>query len=488
MITSSSRFVYLVFCLFYFTYSIESAAKNSNIRNDDLLGLWQTTLIDKGAKLIFIISIDPTASDSLTCTIHLPDLGMSNLPYGNFLLQDDSIKLPGLKAILTDKTIKGRFNAQVPAQDVEFNKILKKPDLTVDCPEKEPDWEFETDGEIWSSPTINNNHLLFGNDQGIFYSINIKEKAIRWTFECDEAIRSKALIIDDWVAFACDDGFLYLLELKNGKLRWKQNIENAKSPRIKLSEDEYDNDYLCSSPIAHCGNIYIGSRDSCVYAVGLKNGSVLWKFKTGGMVRSTATIDKDFLYAGSWDGHMYALHKDDGKLEWKYDAGQSIQSSPLVVEGKVIFGSRAASIFALDKNTGHELWKTRYWFSWVESSSVLYDGSIYIGSSDYRKICEINPSDGKIVMSTHAEGWPWATPAITDELIFNGTVGAENIREELYGRFYAFERKTGKPVWQFRVDGTDMSFAYGFASSPVFWREWVFVGGLDGNMYGFKIQ
>ena len=488
MMTSNSRFLYLVFCLFYFTYSIEISAKNSNIRNDDLLGLWQTSLLDKGAELIFMISIEPTASDSLKCTIHLPDLGMSNLPYGNFLLQDDSIKLYGLKAIVIDGKIIGRFSAQGPVQDVEFIKVKSKPDLSVSCPERIPEWIFETDGEIWSSPTINNKHLLFGNDQGTFYSVNTVDKSVKWTFKCNDAVRSKALIINNQVAITSDDGFLYLIESNTGKLKWKRNIGNAASPRIKLSKDASIYDYLCSSPIEHDGSIYIGSKDSCIYAISASDGAILWKYKTDNMVRSTATIDGDLLYVGSWDGFMYALRKDDGELVWKFNAGQSIQSSPLVVDDKVIFGSRAASIFALDKKTGSLLWQTKYWMSWVESSPVLYDGAIYIGSSDYRKICEINPSDGTIEMSTHAEGWPWATPAITGELIFNGTLGSPDVREGLYGRFYAIDRSNGNPVWQFKVDNIEDAFVYGFASSPAATKNWVFVGGLDGKMYGFKIQ
>lgn len=468
--------------------SLTSSASSGYPDGDSIIGYWQTTLEEHGSKLIFILKIESTATDSLKCTIHIPDFGMSDLPYGNFLLQDDSIKLPGFDGALINKIIKGRFTALGLLQDIEFSKIKEIPSLTINCPEKNPDWEFETNGAIWSSPTIYNNQLLFGNDQGLFYSINIKDKSATWSFECNGALKSKALIIENQVSFTCDDGFLYLIGLKTGKLKWKRDIGNALSPSARFSKDDFTYDYLSSSPIEHDGSIYVGSKDSCVYAINVSDGTVLWKFKTGDMIRSTPAIDEELLYIGSWDHFMYALNKNDGKLKWKFDAGSSIQSSPLVVEDKLIFGSRAASIFALNKKTGNELWKTRYWGSWVESSPVLYSGTVYIGSSDYRKICVLNPSDGKIVMSTHTEGWPWSTPAIVDKLIFNGTVGSLSTREGFHGRFYAFERKTGKPVWQFKVDDTDDTFAYGFASSPTLWKDWVFVGGLDAKMYGFKTK
>ncbi|MCK5208796.1 MAG: PQQ-binding-like beta-propeller repeat protein, partial [Cyclobacteriaceae bacterium] len=223
-------------------------------------------------------------------------------------------------------------------------------------------------------------------------------------------------------------------------------------------------------------------------ALSAMDGSVIGKFKTGDMVRSKPAVNEEHLYAGSWDHFMYALNKEDGSLIWKYDAGQRIQSSPLVLEDKVIFGSRAASVFALNKKTGKEVWKNRYWGSWVESSPVVFDNTIYIGSSEIRKVYALDPSDGKALMYVYVEGWAWLTVAVTKDYIYTGSTGSLGYAENMHGKFYAFERKTGKPVWQFKVAETDKVFAYGFASSPTLWKKWVFVGGLDGNMYGLKVK
>jgi outer membrane protein assembly factor BamB len=58
----------------------------------------------------------------------------------------------------------------------------------------------------------------------------------------------------------------------------------------------------------------------------------------------------------------------------------------------------------------------------------------------------------------------------------------------MHGRFYAIDQDTGEPAWQLMVEDNPDHFAYGFASSPAIWNEWVFVGGLDGKMYGLKAK
>ena len=484
-ITKFSLALFITIC-FVKTSKANIQQKN----NDAIIGMWQTVLEENGSEVTFILEFNSTETDSLIATIHLPEFGLSNMPYGKFIVNQDSLILPGLVAKFDgDKQlISGNLSLVGTMLDVVFRKVTKKPSIHIDCPEKSPEWTFSTNSPIWTSPTIYNKSIIFGNDEGVLHSVKIHDKSIDWTFKSNGAIRSKAVIIEHAICFTSDDGFLYLLDAKSGTLKWKVDIGNNASTRINPAKDGSSYDYLCSSPTESKGKIFIGSMDSCIYALSAMDGSVIWKFKTGDMVRSKPAVDEEYLYVGSWDHFMYALNIEDGSLIWKYDAGWSIQSSPLVLEDKVIFGSRAASVFALNKKTGQEVWKTRYWGSWVESSPVVFDNTIYIGSSDFRKVYALDPSDGKALMHANVEGWAWPTVAVTEDYIYTGSIGNLGYAENMYGKFYAFERKTGKPVWQFKVDETDKVFAYGFASSPTLWKNWVFVGGLDGNMYGLKVK
>ena len=58
------------------------------------------------------------------------------------------------------------------------------------------------------------------------------------------------------------------------------------------------------------GTIYIGSRDSTLYALN-SDGTVRWSYKTDGGFESSATIDENgTLYVGCFDGKMYAFGTD----------------------------------------------------------------------------------------------------------------------------------------------------------------------------------
>jgi len=473
------------FALFVISHSI---AKHQQEKNQGIIGMWQTTIEDNGSELILILEFENTATDSISCLVHRPEMGMNNVPYSKFILLEDSILLPGLKAKINGDRISGKFTAFGPKLDIEFRKISEIPSYTIDCPEKTPEWEFETNGSIWSSPIIYDNDLFFGNDSGLFYCIDLSDKTVLWQFQSNGPIRSKACIMDQLVSFSSDDGYLYALDIRSGKLKWKINIGNAVTPRVGPAKYAYDYDFLCSSPIYNDRFIYVGRKDSCLYVIGAEKGALAWKFKTKNIIRSTPAIGNEMVYVGSWDHFLYALNKKDGSLIWKYDAGSLVQSSPLIVGDKVIAGSRAAQVFALNRYSGKEIWKTMYWGSWVESSPVFYDDKIYIGSSDFRKIFAMDPSTGKVMLSSQVEGWSWPTPAVSTDFIFSGSVGTLHYLDGLRGGFYAFDRKTGEPEWQIKVEDDPDVFSFGFASSPSIWNDWIFVGGLDGNMYGMKVK
>ncbi|MCA9419326.1 MAG: PQQ-binding-like beta-propeller repeat protein, partial [Candidatus Omnitrophica bacterium] len=88
---------------------------------------------------------------------------------------------------------------------------------------------------------------------------------------------------------------------------------------------------------------------------------LLWKFDTGGPVRSTAAIVGDRVFIGSNDGFLYALDKATGKEIWKFETEDSIEAAPLYRNGTLYFGSADSFFYAVDAETGKEKWKYETW-------------------------------------------------------------------------------------------------------------------------------
>src|SRR5205823_10140685 len=76
--------------------------------------------------------------------------------------------------------------------------------------------------------------------------------------------------------------------------------------------------------------------------------SLLWSFKTGGPVKSSAAIVDGRVFVGSGDNSVYALDLVSGKRIWSAKTAGPVDSSPLVLDGKVLFGSTDASLYAVD--------------------------------------------------------------------------------------------------------------------------------------------
>lgn len=462
-----------------------------DFEKEDLLGLWQMDLVDKGSAITVFLDIQATETDTLKCLLQIPDFGMKNAPYGQFVLTSDSIFLPGFSGryYAAEKKISAVFFALGPMQEVELHKVSALPEFELNCPEKKADKQFDSGGRIWSKPVIHEGHIYFGNDDGKFTCLNSTDWSVVWQFNCTAEVRSSALVEEGKVVFSSDDGYLYSLDADSGDLIWKAHIGNDEAPRIKLTKDGGGPfDYMCSSPVSNGQYIFIGSLDSSVYAVDKNDGKIQWKYKTNSRVRSTASIAGDTLYVGSWDNHMYALSTDDGSMLWKYDTGKPIQSSPLVVDDIVIFGSRIAWVFGVNRHTGTEVWKTLYWASWVESSPVYYDGLVYIGSSDFQIVQAFDPQTGHVVQSSKVQGWAWANPAVSEQFIFQGAIGSLHAGRKLVGGLYAFDRTTGAPVWQFKYEEDPDIFIYGVGASPTVSDGMVIFGGLDGILYGIQAE
>jgi len=85
--------------------------------------------------------------------------------------------------------------------------------------------------------------------------------------------------------------------------------------------------------------------------------ALLWTFKTGEAIKSSAVISRGRVFIGSNDGKLYALSLRDGSPIWQFDAGDSVEAPPMVVDDLVVAGSLKGVLFALDAKTGQERWR-----------------------------------------------------------------------------------------------------------------------------------
>ncbi|MFQ6130623.1 MAG: PQQ-binding-like beta-propeller repeat protein [Armatimonadota bacterium] len=138
-----------------------------------------------------------------------------------------------------------------------------------------------------------------------------------------------------------------------------------------------------STPTVADGRLFIGANDGCLYAYEAASGRLLWRFTTGGEVRSQPAVDQAgrLIYFGSADGSVYAVTRD-GEPAWRSDVGSPVYASPLLAQGMVVCGTSGGDVVALDGETGGLLWRSEAPEYAIESGFAVGEGAVYAGAWD----------------------------------------------------------------------------------------------------------
>jgi outer membrane protein assembly factor BamB len=225
---------------------------------------------------------------------------------------------------------------------------------------------------------------------------------------------------------------------------------------------------LSSPALAADGTVYVGAKDSTLYAINA-DGTEKWHFLADDWIRSSPTIGVDgTVYFGSYDKRLYAVGQD-GELKWKFYTYGTIESSPaLGQDGTIYVGSNDERFYAVNPD-GTEKWHF-VTDGWITSSPAIGDdGTIYFGSTD-KKVYALRP-DGTKKWEFETDGIVESSPAIGHD----GSVYVGSWDRNLYALSF-----DGTERWRFSTDGL-------INSSPVIGPDGtVYVGSLDEHLYAIK--
>ena len=346
-------------------------------------------------------------------------------------------------------------------------------------------WKFATGGPVESSPAVADEIVYFGSGDGRLYAADLATGREIWHFDVGAAVDGSPAVDATAVYVTSRNRRLAAVDRATGRQKWT----------LSFAEDlpfTWGYEVFLSSPALAGDSLYVGAGDGGVYRVRAVDGKVVWRFPTGGRVRSSPAVADGVVYAGSFDGVLYAIDTRSGKLRWKYATEgasidcdkwgfdrRSINSSPAVADGIVTFGSRDAHQYALDAASGRLLWRIGHpvaftadhaELAWCEGSPAIDGGVSYVGSSDGHFI---NAMD----LRTGHEIWRHATPQrVIGSPAIAGAVVVAGVED---GTVVALDRKDGNRVWSFPTRAR-------VYSSPAISGSTVLVGSADGALYALS--
>lgn len=213
--------------------------------------------------------------------------------------------------------------------------------------------------------------------------------------------------------------------------------------------------------------------------------ALLWHFPTGAGVFSSPTSDDSCIYIGSNDSCLYALNKADGKLKWKFKTSGEVKSKPLLYKGSIIFNSTDGLIYAVDRSAAQIQWtfktdgeqKVDMWDYYL-SSPVCHSDKVFVGSGDGH-VYAIEPNSGELIWKFKTDGVVHATPLVYNEEVYVGSFD---------GFFYALNIHSGKLKWKFNTIG-DAYFPKGeIQRKATIYKNTVIFGSRDFNIYSLDIK
>lgn len=93
--------------------------------------------------------------------------------------------------------------------------------------------------------------------------------------------------------------------------------------------------------------IIAGNTDQNLYALGLRDGTRKWVYRTRGTVGAPILSQGDILF-GSGDGYIYCIDLTSGQLKWRVKAPDTVLAKPIILDGFCIFSaSRTQAVFRI---------------------------------------------------------------------------------------------------------------------------------------------
>ncbi|MCW4009178.1 MAG: PQQ-binding-like beta-propeller repeat protein [Candidatus Bathyarchaeota archaeon] len=282
---------------------------------------------------------------------------------------------------------------------------------------------FPVEWQPRSSPIIIGDKLYCGSLDGKVYCLNIADGSEAWTYATNGPIGGSPAYSNGVIYITSTDSYMYALNANNGNLLWKSFPLN---PGVGIPI--YCDMWCAGTPNVANGIVYVGGGSIYGFAVsdydytgknqtrpnGSMGGGILmfaFDATTGQSIwnQSLAGNSQAFFIPTYYEGTLYisefmhvtamnATYPTSGSIAivgfggdrpgnrtWKQWIGYQILSSALYVDDvrgpKVYISSDVGSVTCIDAITGLALssYQTK---SNVDSSPAVWDGKLYVGSSD----------------------------------------------------------------------------------------------------------
>lgn len=161
---------------------------------------------------------------------------------------------------------------------------------------------------------ISVNGVIYAGTPGLVAALRTSDGSTLWQYHTGGSPRfSGRLTVAGGVVYAAfDNGHLYALQVANGRLLWVSNLTNASY----ISTIIVANGLLYTGGFTGFGN----TGGSFIYALSIKNGHLVWRYKVGWNVIPELSYGNGAIYFDAppqYPTKFYALRASNGTMLWQ---------------------------------------------------------------------------------------------------------------------------------------------------------------------------
>lgn len=196
-------------------------------------------------------------------------------------------------------------------------------------------WVFPIEGNISpivSGIIVNGDTLYFGGTDGFVYALETATGALKWRFETGGEIWASPAVQDDILVIGSFDKKIYALNAETGEKIW-EFATGANNVATAIIVD---------------GIVYAGSLDRNFYALDLDNGNEVWRFTGQNWFWAKPVEVNGRIYAPCLDNFVYVLNAQNGDKVAEYDVQGQVASWPAVVGDQVVVATQNSLLWSLN--------------------------------------------------------------------------------------------------------------------------------------------
>ena len=315
-------------------------------------------------------------------------------------------------------------------------------------------WAYGFEGDIlaFAQPTVLDRYLFVGSAGGLVQALNIESGCVQWVFQAAAPVRAAILAVPlgdkHALLFGDQNGWFYSLDAETGRLLWKKMVEPNESVRFTGAAVAYQGTVFLGVASWEEGRTTNPDYPCCTFrgvvaALRIKDGSQVWKTYTirekpkqtgknqwgpsGASVWGAPTLDtkRGLLYVTTGDNFsepatslsdaVLALELTTGRIVWSkqttpgdvwntacsqkggcpgpdYDYGSSVLLEKLDNGRELLLaGQKSGVVYALDPDRKGELvWQVRVAKGGINGGvqwGMASDGQkVYAATSDVVRI------------------------------------------------------------------------------------------------------